>query len=49
MKQYFDTKEEAEQYREKHELYARTVEFIPYLDKYVLNFNIKAKVERRIL
>lgn len=44
MKEYFNTKEEAEEYKQKHELYQRTVEYIPYRDKYALIFKIKAHV-----
>lgn len=44
MKEYFDTKEEAEEYRQKHELYARTVEYLTSRGKYALVFNIKAQV-----
>lgn len=42
MKEYFDTKEEAENYRLSHELYARAVEYIPCREKYALVFPIKA-------
>jgi hypothetical protein len=42
VKEYFDTLEEAENYKQKHELTARTVEYIPCLRKWALVFPIKA-------
>ena len=45
MKQHFDTKEEAEEYRQKYELYARSAEYLSYIGKWVLVYPLKAKAE----
>lgn len=45
MKEYFDTKEEAEEYRQKHELYARSVEYSTSCKKWMLVFPIKAQTK----
>ena len=44
MKQYFDTKEEAEEYRQKHGLYARVAE-LTSIGKWALVFPIKAQTK----
>lgn len=45
MKEYFDTKAEAEEYRKKHELYARSVEYSTSRNKWMLVFPIKAQAK----
>ena len=42
MKNYFNTKEEAEAYRVKHELWIRVPEYIEFRKKWVLVFPLKA-------
>ena len=42
MKEYFDTREEAEEYRKKKELYVRAPEYLPCFNKWALVFQIKA-------
>jgi hypothetical protein len=42
MKNYFNTKEEAERYRVKHELWVRVAEYIVCRNKWALVFPIKA-------
>ena len=39
----FKTKEEAEKYREKHELYVMVAEYIPCRRKWALIFPLKIK------
>lgn len=45
MKEYFETKEEAEQYRVKHQLYVRVAEYITCRNKWALVFDIPAIIE----
>ena len=45
MKQYFDTKEEAEEYRKKHELYTRSAEYLTSIGKWALVYPLKAKAQ----
>ena len=45
MKNYFETREEAEEYRKKKELYVRVPEFLPCIGKWALVFPLKAKIE----
>jgi len=42
MKNYFNTKEEAEEYKEKHQLYVRVPEYIVCMNKWALVFPLKA-------
>jgi len=42
MKEYFDTEEEAKEYKEKHQLYVRIPEYIKFRNKWALVFPIKA-------
>ena len=42
MKNYFNTREEAEEYRQKKELYIRVPEYLPCFGKWALVFPIKA-------
>lgn len=42
MKNLFNTKEEAKEYREKHQLWARVPEYIEFRKKWALVFPIKA-------
>ena len=42
MKNYFDTREEAEKYRQKKELYVMVPEYLPCFGKWALVFPIKA-------
>ena len=43
-KNLFETKEEAEKYKEKHQLYVRVPEYIPCRKKWALVFPIKCKL-----
>lgn len=43
MKEYFDTREEAEEYRKKKELYVRAPEYLPCFKKWALVFQIEVK------
>ena len=45
MKNYFNTKEEAEAYRAEHELYVRVAEYLPCVQKWALVFPLKACIE----
>ena len=42
MKNYFDTREKAEEYRQKEELYAMVPEYLTCFGKWALVFKIKA-------
>ena len=42
MKNYFNTREEAEEYRQEKELYIRVPEYLPCFGKWALVFQIKA-------
>ena len=42
MKNYFDTREEAEEYRQKKELYVMVPEYLTCFGKWALVFQIKA-------
>lgn len=42
MKNYFETREEAEEYRQEKELYVRAPEYLPCFGKWALVFKIKA-------
>ena len=43
MKNYFETREEAEEYRKKKELYVRVPKYLPCFEKWALVFPLKAK------
>jgi hypothetical protein len=43
MKNYFNTREEAEKYRVKHELWVKVPEYIKCVKKWALVFPIKAQ------
>ena len=45
MKNYFYTREEAEEYRREKELYVRVPEYLPCFGKWALVFPIEAKIE----
>lgn len=42
MKEYFDTRKEAEEYRQKKQLYVRVPEYLPCFGTWALVFPIKA-------
>jgi hypothetical protein len=44
MKNHFDTREEAEKYKQDHELFIMTVEYIPCFEKWALVFPLKAYI-----
>jgi len=46
MKNLFDTKEEAEAYKIKHELYVRVPEYIKFRKKWALVFPIKTCLQK---
>lgn len=43
---YFDTKEQAEKYRDKHEHYVMIAEYISCVGKWALVFNLKAQIQK---
>lgn len=43
---YFDTKEDAEKYREDHKHYAMVAEYIPCRGKWALVFPLNARIEK---
>lgn len=46
MKEYFSTKEAAEDYKQKHQLSQREPEYIPFRNAWALVFPIPAKIEK---
>ena len=48
MKNYFDTREEAEEYRKNKELYVMVPEYLPCFGKWALVFPIKATTNREL-
>lgn len=47
MKQWFKTEQEANEYKEKHQLFARVPEYIKGYEKWALVFPLKAHVTVR--
>lgn len=41
---YFETKEEAEKYKEEHEHYVMVAEYIECVKKWALVFDVKAQI-----
>ena len=46
-KTYFISKEEAEEYRASHKLYARKAEYLPCVDRWALVFDIRSNRPNR--
>ena len=46
MKNYFKTREEAEVYKAKHNLFQRSPEYIAYLDRWALVFPLKCSTQK---